>query len=190
MTHALEVPRRMPRVPTRSLDRVVRLLAEDGARLADPEWEAAASRISGTALLGMYEDMVVVRSIDTTATSLQRQGELALWPPLLGQEAAQVGSARMLDPGDFGKIQEGDVLVTRSTSTSFNVVIPLLGAIVTDRGGQLSHAAIVAREYGIPGVVGTKEATAKIPDGARVRVDGGAGEVTILPHGPGGRAIA
>ncbi len=59
---------------------------------------------------------------------------------------------------------------------------------VTDRGGQLSHAAIVAREYGIPGVVGTKEATAKIPDGARVRVDGGAGEVTILPRGSGGPA--
>ena len=99
-------------------------------------------------------------------------------------EGVYEGTARVvLDPGDFGRIQEGDVLVTRSTSTSFNVVIPLLGAIVTDRGGQLSHAAIVAREYGIPGVVGTKEATAKIPDGARVRVDGGAGEVTILSPG-------
>jgi pyruvate,water dikinase len=91
------------------------------------------------------------------------------------------GTARVvLDPGDFGKIQEGDVLVTRATSTAFNVVLPLLGGIVTDRGGQLSHAAIVAREYGIPGVVGTKDATTAIPDGARVRVDGAAGEVTIL----------
>jgi 1-acyl-sn-glycerol-3-phosphate acyltransferase len=51
-------------------------------------------------------------------------------------------------------------------------VLPLLGAIVTDRGGQLSHAAIVAREYGIPCVVGTREATIKVSDGARVRVDG------------------
>jgi pyruvate,water dikinase len=99
------------------------------------------------------------------------------------------GTARVvLDPGDFGKIQEGDVLVTRATSTAFNVVLPLLGGIVTDRGGQLSHAAIVAREYGIPGVVGTKEATTAIPDGARVRVDGAAGEVTILsPREPGAR---
>ena len=56
----------------------------------------------------------------------------------------------------------------------------MLGAIVTDRGGALSHAAIVAREYGIPGVVGTREATIRIPDGARVRVDGANGEVTIL----------
>jgi pyruvate,water dikinase len=102
------------------------------------------------------------------------------------------GTARVvLDPGDFAKIQEGDVLVTRATSTAFNVVLPLLGGIVTDRGGQLSHAAIVAREYGIPGVVGTKEATTAIPDGARVRVDGAAGEVTILSRmfarGPGDR---
>ncbi|MDI1444311.1 PEP-utilizing enzyme [Polyangium sp. 6x1] len=95
------------------------------------------------------------------------------------------GTARVvLDPADFGRIERGDVLVTRSTSAYFNVVLPLLGAIVTDRGGQLSHAAIVAREYGIPGIVGTKEATVTIPDGARVRVDGETGEVTILDAAP------
>ncbi|MDN5795772.1 MAG: hypothetical protein L0H79_08470 [Intrasporangium sp.] len=66
------------------------------------------------------------------------------------------------------------------TSPYFNVVLPLLGAIVTDRGGQLSHAAIVAREYGIPGVVGTRDATMTIPDGVRVRVDGTTGEVRLL----------
>jgi len=60
------------------------------------------------------------------------------------------------------------------------VVLPLLGAIVTDRGGALSHAAIVAREYGIPGIVSTRTATADIPDGARVRVNGDAGTVEII----------
>ncbi len=91
------------------------------------------------------------------------------------------GVARRIDgPSQFDRLQQGDVLVTRSTAPYFNVVLPLLGAIVTDRGGQLCHAAIVAREYGIPGIVGTKEATALIPDGARVRVDGGSGEITIL----------
>jgi pyruvate,water dikinase len=91
------------------------------------------------------------------------------------------GTARIVrDPGDFGRIQKGDVLVTGATSAYFNVVLPLLGAIVTDRGGQLSHAAIVAREYGIPGIVGTRVATTTIPDGARVRVDGATGEVKIL----------
>lgn len=91
------------------------------------------------------------------------------------------GLARIVhDSNDFGRIQQGDVLVSRMTSPYFNVVLPLLGAIVTDRGGQLSHAAIVAREYGIPGIVGTREATAKIADGARVRVDGTTGEVRLL----------
>ena len=56
----------------------------------------------------------------------------------------------------------------------------MLGAIVTDRGGQLSHAAIVAREYGIPCVVGTRNATQMIPDGKKVRIDGAAGTVEIL----------
>jgi pyruvate,water dikinase len=81
---------------------------------------------------------------------------------------------------DFNRVRQGDVLVTRSTSPYFNILLPLLGAIVTDRGGSLSHAAIVAREYGIPGVVGTKTATEVIKDGQRVRVDGGAGEVRVL----------
>jgi pyruvate,water dikinase len=91
------------------------------------------------------------------------------------------GPARLVaDSADFDRVQRGDVLVTRMTSPYFTVVLPLLGAIVTDRGGQLSHAAIVAREYGIPGIVGTRDATRLIPDGARVRVDGATGEVRLL----------
>lgn len=91
------------------------------------------------------------------------------------------GPARLVDTeSDFDRIKQGDVLVTRATSPYFNVVLPLLGAIVTDRGGQLCHAAIVSREYGIPGVVGTKEATKLVKDGDRVRVDGTNGEVTVL----------
>jgi pyruvate,water dikinase len=91
------------------------------------------------------------------------------------------GTARLIHgPEDFNRVREGDVLVATSTSASINVVLPLLGAIVTDRGGLLSHAAIVAREYGIPGVVGTRDATRVIPDGARVRVDGQTGRVEVL----------
>ena len=86
---------------------------------------------------------------------------------------------RVSDPSEFDRIVEGDVLVTESTTEAFNILLPLLGAIVTDSGGLLSHSAIVAREYGIPGVVGTREATERIPDGALVRVDGDAGEVTV-----------
>jgi phosphohistidine swiveling domain-containing protein len=91
------------------------------------------------------------------------------------------GPARRISgPAEFDRITKGDVLVTVSTSEAFNILLPLLGAIVTDAGGLLSHSAIVAREYGIPGVVGTREATMRIADGARVRVDGTAGEVAVL----------
>jgi rifampicin phosphotransferase len=91
------------------------------------------------------------------------------------------GPARRISgPAEFDRIVQGDVLVTESTTEAFNILLPLLGAIVTDNGGLLSHSAIVAREYGIPGVVGTREATQLIADGARVRVDGDSGEVTVL----------
>ena len=91
------------------------------------------------------------------------------------------GPARIINgPQDFNRLQQGDVLITRNTGPSFNVVLPLLGAIVTDRGGQLSHAAIVAREYGIPAVVGTLVATTTFADGARVRVNGDKGVVELV----------
>jgi pyruvate,water dikinase len=91
------------------------------------------------------------------------------------------GPARCIrGPHEFDRIAQGDVLVTQSTTEAFNILLPLLGAIVTDSGGLLSHSAIVAREYGIPGVVGTRDATERVSDGARVRVDGTAGEVTVL----------
>ena len=91
------------------------------------------------------------------------------------------GPARLIaGPTEFDRIVQGDVLVTTATTEAFNILLPLLGAIVTDSGGLLSHSAIVAREVGIPGVVGTRDATEVIADGARVRVDGDAGEVTVL----------
>jgi pyruvate,water dikinase len=100
---------------------------------------------------------------------------------LAASQGVYEGPARRVSgPAEFGRIMKGDVLVTESTTEAFNILLPLLGAIVTDNGGLLSHSAIVAREYGIPGVVGTRDATELIADGARIRVDGTAGEVTVL----------
>lgn len=91
------------------------------------------------------------------------------------------GIARLvLDPQDMARVRKGDVLITRATAPSYNALLPLLSGIVTDRGGTLSHAAVVAREYGIPAVVGTGNATELIHDGARVRVDGASGTVEVL----------
>ncbi len=83
-------------------------------------------------------------------------------------------------PGPAHDLESGDVLVCVMTSPAWTPLFAVAGAIVTDTGGILSHPAIAAREYGIPAVVGAKRATAAIPDGALVTVDGTAGTVTIL----------
>ena len=113
--------------------------------------------------------------------SSQAQHEEKVLYGLAASKGVYEGPARRVSsPSQFERIVKGDVLVTESTTEAFNILLPLLGGIVTDSGGLLSHAAIVAREYGIPGVVGTREATERIADGVRVRVDGDAGEVTVL----------
>jgi 2-oxoisovalerate dehydrogenase E1 component alpha subunit len=82
-------------------DGIARLIAPDGQRLNDPDLDPWVADIFGEQLLGLYQDMVVARRIDTEATALQRQGQLVLWAPLTGQEAAQIGSARALRREDF-----------------------------------------------------------------------------------------
>jgi pyruvate,water dikinase len=100
---------------------------------------------------------------------------------LAASKGVYEGPARRVSrASQFDRIVKGDVLVTESTTEAFNILLPLLGGIVTDNGGLLSHAAIVSREYGIPGVVGTRDGTERIADGILVRVDGDAGEVTVL----------
>jgi pyruvate,water dikinase len=113
--------------------------------------------------------------------SSEARNDQAVLYGLAASKGIYEGPARRISsPTEFGRIAKGDVLVTESTSEAFNILLPLLGGIVTDNGGLLSHAAIVSREYGIPGVVGTREATERITDGMVVRVDGDAGEVTVL----------
>ena len=128
----------------------------------------------------------VMRATDVALGALfggsEEQHEEHLLRGLAASPGVYEGTARRVSgPADFDRIVQGDVLVTMSTTEAFNILLPLLGAIVTDSGGLLSHSAIVAREYGIPGVVGTREGTERIIDGARVRVDGDAGEVAVFP---------
>ncbi len=81
---------------------------------------------------------------------------------------------------DLWELKEGDVLVTSATGESFNAFLHLVGAIITDHGSFASHAAIMGREMGFPAVVGTVNATSRIPQGAIVRVDGAAGTVVVV----------
>jgi 2-oxoisovalerate dehydrogenase E1 component alpha subunit len=79
----------------------LQLVPPDGIRVPDHDADPWVADIDGTALAALYDDLTVIRRLDVEATALQRQGELGLWPPLLGQEAAQVGSARALRSDDF-----------------------------------------------------------------------------------------
>jgi pyruvate,water dikinase len=99
-----------------------------------------------------------------------------------GASAGRVtATARVLaGPADFGRMRPGDVLVASITTPAWTSLFTMAAAVVTDVGGPLSHSSIVAREYGIPAVLGTGVATRRIPDGARVLVDGDAGTVTLL----------
>jgi phosphohistidine swiveling domain-containing protein len=80
---------------------------------------------------------------------------------------------------DWSVFERGDIAVVRSTDVAFQAVLPLLGGLVSDSGGILSHAAINAREFNIPAIVGTQLATQLIPDGCVVIVDGNIGRAFI-----------
>ena len=84
---------------------------------------------------------------------------------------------------DFCKMKKGDILVASMTVPKFLPVMKIAGAMVTDEGGVLCHAAIVARELEIPTVIGTKRATSVLTDGDLVEVDANNGKVRILVKG-------
>ena len=106
-------------------------------------------------------------------------------PDFLQGEGASPGSAEgvariVVGPDDFQRVRAGDVVVALTTTPAWTPLFSSLAALVTETGGVLSHAAIVAREYQLPAVVGAQGATRLIPDGARLLVDGAAGTVTVL----------
>jgi phosphohistidine swiveling domain-containing protein len=91
------------------------------------------------------------------------------------------GTVRCLaSPDEMHQLRQGEVLVAVQTDIAWTVVFPRAAAVVTDMGAPLSHAAIVARELGIPAVVGCGDATARLKTGDRVLVNGGAGMVTVM----------
>ena len=119
--------------------------------------------------------LVMGNVFDEPKEATEKISGLAVSPGIYEGTAKVILSTR-----DFDRLEKGDILVTKNTSAGFNVVLPIIGALVTDRGGILSHAAIVSREFGIPGVVGTKSASQLINNGDKIRVNGDTGEVEIL----------
>ena len=93
----------------------------------------------------------------------------------------------LADVTEAHKLHAGDILVTRQTDPGWGPVFPLIAGLVMERGGMLSHGAIIAREFGIPSIVGVADATRLIPTGATVCLDGDRGSVRVIAdHGERG----
>ena len=91
----------------------------------------------------------------------------------------------VLDPAQSG-LKHGEILVCRGTDPAWTPLFLSAGGLVTEVGGMMTHGSVVAREYGIPAVVGVHEATTRLTTGQRVRLDGTAGTIVLLPRHVGG----
>src|ERR671911_649693 len=102
-------------------------------------------------------------------------------PGLAASSGVVEGTARVvLSPEEFDAVQRDEIVVCRMTSPAWVVLFTKISGLVTDAGGMASHPAVVSREFGIPAVVGTSDATRRIKTGDRVRVNGSVGRVEIL----------
>jgi pyruvate,water dikinase len=138
--------------------------------------------VLGTLPPGSPPDNPIARAVGRMFGTPPRQAESpGVLHGMRGSPGVAIGTARVLRSlGEAERLEAGDVLVTETTAPPWTPLFQRAGAIVTDAGGILSHCAVVAREYGIPAVVGTKMGTAVIRDGQTVEVDGTNGIVRIV----------
>jgi len=115
--------------------------------------------------------------------NLIEKGEVLVTGNAIGTKIS-VGTARLLQsPKDSHKLKEGDIIVTNTTSPDWDPLLKKAGGIVTNTGGRTSHAAIVARELGVPAVVGSKNATESIKDGEIITVSCAEGKTGFIYKG-------
>jgi rifampicin phosphotransferase len=126
-----------------------------------------------------------VRLIDPAAVFPQRDDGDALITGTPASSGSATGPVKVIrEPAEFGRLAVGDVLVCPYTNPGWTPLFQRAAAVVADSGGPASHAAIVAREYGIPAVMGTGTGTSTLTDGQVVTVNGTTGRVTALePNG-------
>ncbi|WP_149202162.1 PEP/pyruvate-binding domain-containing protein [Actinotalea subterranea] len=142
----------------------------------DVEWAVAAGRVS----------LLQARPVTAAPPQVRPSGTArvpASSSMLIGSAGSRgtvTGVVRVVrGPDDFARASAGDILVCLWTDPSWTPLLGVVGGVVTQTGGALSHAAIVAREHGIPAVLGVPDALTRLRDGDRVTVDGTAGTVTI-----------
>ncbi|HSC03808.1 MAG TPA: PEP-utilizing enzyme [Solirubrobacteraceae bacterium] len=182
-----------------ALDELVLTWATGGVALGPKHWPPIAARRKE--LLKKLNDWTPPPAIGVTPEAVTDPMTIMLWgvtTERVQEWARQVeggttlngaaaspgvveGAARVVKSVDqIGDVRDGEILVCGSTSPAWAPIFSKIKATVTDVGGVMSHAAIVAREYGLPAVVGTGRATAAIRTGQTIRVDGSEGTVTVL----------
>lgn len=123
------------------------------------------------------------RLTKTSEYILKDKGEILTTGSAIGAKITS-GTARFLEsPMDSYKLKKGDILITNTTSPDWDPLFKKAAAVITNKGGRTSHAAIVARELGVPAVVGTKNATEKIEDGASITVSCAQGSLGYVYKG-------
>ncbi|WP_194410310.1 PEP/pyruvate-binding domain-containing protein [Microbacterium cremeum] len=143
--------------------------AAAGGRLRDAARARAARR----------DELAGVRLIDPRSVFPARDAGDALVAGEPASGGRVSGPVRIIrEPAEFGRLANGDILVCPYTNPSWTPLFQRAAAVVVDSGGIASHAAIVAREYGIPAIMGTADGTAVLRDGQTVTVDGDTGRVT------------
>jgi pyruvate,water dikinase len=159
--HAMfpEITRQMVASRKRAHDAAARSVAPDTFRMNEGEYRPAETQESGSGSSKPAADLSGVSACGGRVTA----------------RAAVLASL-----SDAHRLQAGDVLITRQTDPGWAPVFSLIRGLVIERGGMLSHGAIIAREFGLPCVVGVKDAATRIPHGCMVSLDGDRGHVQIL----------
>lgn len=152
-------------------------ISEAPAHLGDPPPPPPPLELLPPAMARVTRAVMTVGGLMWQPTS--PPSEPAMLTGIAANPGVYEGRARVVhDVDDLLAVEEGEVLVTITTGEAFNLAMSVASAVVTDQGGLMSHAAILAREFGIPAVVGTGWATPSIRTGTWLRVDGSKGEVT------------
>ncbi len=156
------------------------LLAFEGGRAGNLRAKAAAARAE-------YDREMTRRAVPRWVTSdgevlfgVQREAREGVLTGLPVSAGTYEGRVRVIDHPAGARLERGEVLVCRGTDPGWTPLFLQAGALVMETGGAVSHGSIVAREYGLPAVAGVAEATTRLQDGQRVRVDGQSGQVTLL----------
>lgn len=186
-----DLSNQQPGITTRAMDKTTRItaldtatavtLAELGSRIAqlldspqDIEWAISGNKIWILQSRPITAELPAIPSTCSDVTGATLTGTP-------GSHGRITANARVVQgPSDFATVQPGEVMICPYTDPAWTPLFTIASGVVTETGGALSHAAIVAREYGIPAVLGAEHAMTRIQDGDRITLDGTAGTITIL----------